>query len=460
MTKQVLPVPNPILSYWIRDGECSLDKELSKGDIPKECDVLIIGSGMAGVMTAYHLLKDNPKPPNTVILEARNLCSGATGRNGGHSKVKTATLAKICETLGPAAADEMKAYNNGVIDGLKKVVDEEGLDCEFELRRSFDVFTDEEEAVRLKKVYDDSVRAEHTWTKGNSFIDKRYAEQTTSIIGAKAAFCVPAASFWPYKFVTQIVSIMLQRHHGHFEVHTQTAVESVTQSNGVSIIRTAKGTIRSKKVVFATNAWTTGLLPQFKGTIIPYKGCATHLVPAKPVHPHLTNTYNIAFAGLGTDYLNPRPDGSIVVGGANWLFRENRPLWNPNWDDSVRLPPDVEAYWEGYMQRNFLGWEGSGSYVDTVWVGIQASTPDEWPHVGRVPGRANQWMLAGFNGGGMALILTISKAVAKIVREDVEFETAAAEFGVPLRFAASLERFAGHDGEGEDALSKRLEEEK
>ena len=75
-----------------------------------------------------------------------------------------------------------------------------------------------------------------------------------------------------------------------------------------------------------------------------------------------------------------------------------------------------------------------------MWTGIMGSTPDGWPHVGRVPGRENQWVLAGFNGGGMSFIPTTAKAVAKMVAEDSDFEDVKREFGIPGIFSTSTER--------------------
>jgi glycine/D-amino acid oxidase-like deaminating enzyme len=82
------------------------------------------------------------------------------------------------------------------------------------------------------------------------------------------------------------------------------------------------------------------------------------------------------------------------------------------------------------MQNTSLGWEDGGSKTDCVWIGIQASTPDEMPHVGRVPGQQRQWMLAGFNGEGMGLIATSAKAMVKMVLRDEGFEDVEGEFGL------------------------------
>jgi hypothetical protein len=76
-----LPVPNSTLSFW-RTELHQIDDHRSTKDIPTDCDVLIIGAGYCGASTAYHLMNENPSPPSIVILEARQACSGATGRNG------------------------------------------------------------------------------------------------------------------------------------------------------------------------------------------------------------------------------------------------------------------------------------------------------------------------------------------------------------------------------------------
>ncbi|EKG21757.1 FAD dependent oxidoreductase [Macrophomina phaseolina MS6] len=75
------PVPGAVTPFW-RTEPHALDSARTTPDLPDEADVVIIGAGYAGAATAYHLLQDNPNPPKIVILEAREACSGATGRNG------------------------------------------------------------------------------------------------------------------------------------------------------------------------------------------------------------------------------------------------------------------------------------------------------------------------------------------------------------------------------------------
>jgi len=83
----VFPVPNSTAPFW-RSELHEIDSIRSTDRLPKECDVLIIVGGLSGVSTAYHLLDENPSPPSIVILEAREVCSGATGRNGEYQLVQ------------------------------------------------------------------------------------------------------------------------------------------------------------------------------------------------------------------------------------------------------------------------------------------------------------------------------------------------------------------------------------
>ncbi|KAK7739089.1 hypothetical protein SLS62_011309 [Diatrype stigma] len=315
------------------------------------------------------------------------------------------------------------------------------------------------ESEDLKRAYDERRCAGDTWTRHVSWIGEMHAEQVTSIQDAVVAFTGPACSLWPYKLVFGLLARLVARHPPpRLNVQTYTTVTAITtmtdnKGDTWNVTSTSRGVMRARKLVFATIAYTAGLLPQFGGSIVPICGMASHITPAHvpipvpagnggskrqgkvvvgvepgAVHPHLNNTYNISFGPeRGVDYLNPRPDGGIVVGSGKWKDNKDRSAWYDNFDDSERFSPGVEAaYWHNYRQRTFSGWERSRAAADSVWVGIIGITPDGWPHVGRVPGGGDliaggansdrhkqhkqQWMLAGFNGGGMALILTAAKA--------------------------------------------------
>jgi hypothetical protein len=78
------PVPNGTEPFW-RTQLDHLDSHRTTEALPATADIVVIGAGYAGASTVYHLQemsKTSPTKPSIVILEAREACSGATGRNG------------------------------------------------------------------------------------------------------------------------------------------------------------------------------------------------------------------------------------------------------------------------------------------------------------------------------------------------------------------------------------------
>jgi hypothetical protein len=78
-----VPVPHGMTSFW-RTEPHIFDSHRSSEYLPEECDIVVVGAGYAGASIVHHLLDQaNPSSvPSIVILEARQACSGATGRNG------------------------------------------------------------------------------------------------------------------------------------------------------------------------------------------------------------------------------------------------------------------------------------------------------------------------------------------------------------------------------------------
>lgn len=134
-------------------------------------------------------------------------------------------------------------------------------------------------------------------------------------------------------------------------------------------VDTPRGSIVAKVVILATNAYTSALAPQYKEAIIPVRGtCSRIAVPPELNAPRLTNTYTLRWGERDYDYLIPRGDGSIIVGGARSAFIHDLDSWYNVSDDS-RVLASAVRYFDGYMQRNFAGWEDSHAYTDRVWTG-------------------------------------------------------------------------------------------
>jgi monoamine oxidase len=79
------PIPDPTASYWhtTHPNPALSSHFRSTLDLPEEATVIIVGSGITGVFAARKLLRDNVgivEGFRVVVLEARDLCGGATGR--------------------------------------------------------------------------------------------------------------------------------------------------------------------------------------------------------------------------------------------------------------------------------------------------------------------------------------------------------------------------------------------
>jgi hypothetical protein len=84
-----LPHGNPTRSYWLEDPPFPELVDIRSKRLPDKADVVIIGSGITGAAVARSLLQESKRKDQDItitVLEARDICSGATGRNGGHIK--------------------------------------------------------------------------------------------------------------------------------------------------------------------------------------------------------------------------------------------------------------------------------------------------------------------------------------------------------------------------------------
>lgn len=149
---------------------------------------------------------------------------------------------------------------------------------------------------------------------------------------------------------------------------------------------TPRGSITAKTIVFATNAYTSSVLPEYKDKIVPVRGTACRIVTPSGKgkrSPYLPNSYIIRQEEGEYDYLIPRADGSIIVGGGRSSYAGDLKNWYNNADDS-KILESTRKYFDGYMQRTFHGWEDSGAHIDKIWTGSktpQASIPFSFTHI-------------------------------------------------------------------------------
>ncbi|KAJ4017859.1 hypothetical protein NW752_001767 [Fusarium irregulare] len=439
MPPSLLPVDNSTTSFWRSDPH-TLDNHRSTPELPSHVDIAVIGSGYAGVATVYNILEQSKakgiSPPKIAILEARQACSGATGRNGGHLKPDPYSRpAGFVPTHGVEAAAEVAEFEAKNLTAVKKVIEKEGIDCDFVYTRAIDALMSDEIFQKIKS------GVELLKENGVSTIDDVYfvegakAEQFSGVKGAKGCFSYTAGHLFPYKLIVGLLSKALD---AGVNLQTNTPVSKVTRtpdSEGFLTITTPRGDICAAKIVYATNAYTSAILPEFIDKIVPVRGICSHIVPGKSPGPSLSNSYIIRWSDTKYEYLIPRTDGSIVVGGARSMYYHDLDSWYNNVNDDSLIDL-AKNYFNGYMQRVFRGWEDSRAITSKVWTGVMGYSSDGLPHVGQIPGRQNQFVIAGFSGHGMPQIFLSAKGVASMIMDDVDYKSS----GVPKLYQATQER--------------------
>ncbi len=234
-------------------------------------------------------------------------------------------MSDYVEKYGLEAAAEISNHEVAHIQAIKRLVEKEHIDCDFTLTRTFDVFFEEEFANKAKKAYDSMVKQGLTSIQDAHFTPAKYAERVSGVKGAKGCFSFTAAHLWPYKFIMHLLSLAIAKGL-HLQTHTPvTHVTSSPNADGRYTITTPRGTMTATKVVFASNGFTAGILPEYSQKIVPCRGTCSRIVTPDPNKaPYLNSTYVLRTGPGMYDYLIPRVDGSIIVGGAKAAMSKDK----------------------------------------------------------------------------------------------------------------------------------------
>jgi hypothetical protein len=118
-----LPQPNATEPYWlhVKHRLAAIQSKV----LPEKTDIAIIGSGITGTSVAHSLLSRPTNPLQTItVLEARTLCSGATGRNGGNLLTYGGLgYTEIKSVLGKDMALKLIDFTFGTVDATKRAVE-------------------------------------------------------------------------------------------------------------------------------------------------------------------------------------------------------------------------------------------------------------------------------------------------------------------------------------------------
>ncbi|PNY29988.1 Uncharacterized protein TCAP_00101 [Tolypocladium capitatum] len=427
-----LPVPKPSSSYWLDDPPFPHLVDV-QGELPDAADVVIIGSGITAAAAAKAILElseDAAQPPRVVVLEARELCSGATGRNGGHIKCAPHDeFARLKRALGPERARRIVRFQLEHLPALLEVgrAIPQGEAREVE---TVDLFLDDKVFGVARRSVEEMrewmPEVEVTVLNGDEARDKIGVNERVA-----GALSYKAGALWPYRLVTGVWDDLVKR-YSNLTISTNTPVEAVTahqSSPHPYRVHSARGAIPARHVLHATNGFASHLVPCLRGCLA---GVLGHMTAQRPgfrlPQSHGRRSWSIIY-DLGFDYVTQRPDGEdgtpgdLMIGGGLFNSKEQGLDQLGVWDDG-RVDFLPVAHVRGSLPTVFEPRWGAEGGLKKAWTGIMGYTGDQMPFVGRLPAPggaramdegSGQWIAAGFNGDGMVWAWLCGTAVGVMV---------------------------------------------
>jgi glycine/D-amino acid oxidase-like deaminating enzyme len=274
----------------------------------------------------------------------------------------------LLKTHGKAVAEHVASFETRQINAIKELVAREHIECDFEETRVVDVCLYPEGRDKIKADLDQITRAGISTAKTIRYVSGRHAEEVSGVRGALSCHTYNAARLSPYRLVMRLLEKAVS-YGVYLETFTPVkAVEAVQGDSGTRLwlVDTPRGSVKAKTVIHATNGYVSALVPEMKHKIVPVRGMVARLTGSNA--PKMKDSYMMRFSDYEYDYMIPRPDGSIVLGGARRDFYKDLEQWYNVSDDS-KVIEGARRYFDGYMQRHFQGWEDSGVCTESTWSG-------------------------------------------------------------------------------------------
>src|SRR6266851_1641953 len=215
------------MSIWLDEIAADLHLPLT-GDTP--ADVAIVGAGIAGVATAYHLARTGAK---VVVIEARTVAEAASGRNAGFLLAGVAeNFVAAARRYGEDRALRIWRFTRHNQDLVRAIVERERIACDLAWNGSAQIAGDDNEWAEVRG------SAERLGKEG---VRVRLAPED------RAAIYEEDGELHPVRYVRALARAAVA---AGGRIHDGTRAISVTKGG----VRTERGRVRAGAVVVCVNA--------------------------------------------------------------------------------------------------------------------------------------------------------------------------------------------------------------
>lgn len=339
-------------------------------------DVVVIGAGLAGIMTAWRLAQQGKK---VVLLEQNHVATGDTGYT-------TAFLTRVPDTSSAVLAEKhgiefvkntftaMAGAQRFIIDLIKQ----EQIDCDLVEYPSYNCsYTPNSVALQKEWAVVQQVDPQAEWVSGETEAIKFNGE----------------ASYHVRKFM---FGLLARPSAQSMQIFEESPVTEVIVEKQRVIVTTPKGKVVCQQVVL-----TAGLPFQFTEFHKLYTTKITYALTAR--YPEKSPLASAMFWDVDVPYQYYRTidNHSVMIGGMDHIAGEPA--------TGTISPHDALADW---LDKHFPG----KTEVDLVWSGSLFETEDGLPYVSSHPQYPHQvYFACGFGGNGMVGSVLASDILAQLV---------------------------------------------
>lgn len=359
------------------------------------CDVCVIGAGFTGVNTAIELAERGFR---VVLLEARRVAWGASGRNGGQVIGGFADTARIERAVGAEAARVV--WDMGV-EGtriLQARVARFDIPCDLK-PGYFDAALNRRQMRDLRSYV--AKQRERGYPHALTIVERQDVRTVVGsdhyvggVIDAGNGHCHPLNLCIGEARAAESLGV------GIFE---QSPVTRVDRGRRVRV-HAAAGVVAADYLVVAGNAYLEGLIPELRGYVLPAGSfiIATEPLPEDVWRDLLPQDMAVCDQNVVLDYFRLSADRRLLFGGrCNYSGRTPRSIYGTLVPRMLRVFPRL-----------------SGVRIDYEWGGRIAISVNRIPQFGRLS--TNIYYVQGYSGHGVVPTHMAARILAEAIAGQAE----------------------------------------
>lgn len=376
-----------------------------------DADVCVVGAGFAGLNTALGLAERGLR--KVIVLDAKQLAFGASGRNGGFvfggfSRGE----ADLLRDLGPVRANALYAGTRSAVDLIRTRIARHGIDCQH--TDAGVIWANWFRDPRLLRARQ-ALLAEHFDTRWSWLEHHRLREQIRSNRYHDGLFEANALHMNPLGYAHGLARVASGQGVALFE-HSP-AIALIRDGSGWCV-RTPRGAVRARQVVLSCGGYLAGLRRKVDAGVLPI---ATYVMVTEPLGARMDDILRTRAAIYDTrfafDYYRPLPDSRLLWGGRISVLD--------------RSPEAVRRLLVGDLLKVFPQLDGIG--IDYAWSGLMSYARHEMPQLGRIDD--GLWLAQAFGGHGVAPTTFAGEIIAAAIAEgDPRWREFAAAYGLVSAF--------------------------